>query len=53
MADAQFLDVSDEEPNEIKNKYSCSDNHLSIYTKTIILRAIVEQWFNHSLRFRL
>ena len=40
MADAQFLDVSDDEPNKIEIKYSCSDNHLSDYTKTIILRLL-------------
>ena len=43
MDTARFLDVFEEETNEMKKKKcSCSDNHLSNYTKTILLLRLSE-----------
>ena len=42
IAGARFLNVSEEEINKMAEKKSCSDNHLSNYTKTIILLSLSE-----------
>ena len=42
MAAARFHDVSEEDDKQNKRKFSCSDYHLSNYTKTIIFLRLGE-----------
>ena len=44
MDTARFLDVFKEGTSKMKQKCSCSDNHLSNYTKTIILLRLSEYY---------